>query len=74
MARLKGKVSLPPIQNSNSIDVIPRVNASTADLIGIVEQTVESCCAVYEFKGISEQIDMGAILGETDPEFRKNQF
>ena len=74
MARLKGKVSRPQIQNSNSIDVIPRVNASTTDLIGIVEQTVESCCAVYEFKGISEQIDMGAILGETDPEFSKDRF
>jgi len=74
MARLKGKVSRPLIENSTSIRAPPGVNASTADLIGIVEQTVESCCAVYEFKGIAEQVDMGAILGETDPEFRENRF
>jgi signal transduction histidine kinase len=74
MARLKGKASRPQIQNSTSIGIVPRLNASTADLIGIVEQTVESCCAVHEFKGISEQVDMGAILGESDAEFREKQF
>ena len=73
MARLKGDKSRPQIKDSASAGVIPRVNSAT-DLLAVVEQTVESCYAVYEFKGISEQVDMGSILNETDSKSSDERF